>query len=183
MRFKTAVNLGLIAALSLAITACATRRPAGPGATTGPAANAEGGYTTGPGPVTSSSNGVLPGTMQDFVVNVGDTVFFDTDSFTLRNDAYPILENQSRWLASYPQVRIRIEGNADERGTREYNIALSARRATATRNFLIAQGVKASRISSIAFGKEKPAELCDTEECWSQNRRSVTVITGGAKTS
>jgi peptidoglycan-associated lipoprotein len=80
-------------------------------------------------------------------------------------------------------VTVQVEGHADERGTREYNIALSARRATATRNFLIAQGVEAKRISSIAYGKERPVALCDAEQCWSQNRRAVTVITGGAKTS
>ena len=181
MRFKTAVNLGLIAALSLAITACATRRPAGPGATTGPAANAEGGYTTGPGPVTSSSNGVLPGTMQDFVVNVGDTVFFDTDSFTLRNDAYPILENQSRWLASYPQVRIRIEGNADERGTREYNFALGARRSNTVREFLVTRGISASRIETVSYGKERPVDPGAGETAWARNRNAHTAITAGAR--
>ena len=181
MRFKTAVNLGLIAALSLAITACATRRPAGPGATTGPAANAEGGYTTGPGPVTSSSNGVLPGTMQDFVVNVGDTVFFDTDSFTLRNDAYPILENQSRWLASYPQVRIRIEGNADERGTREYNFALGARRSNSVREFLVTRGISASRIETVSYGKERPVDPGTGETAWARNRNAHTAITAGAR--
>ena len=181
MRFNTAVNLGLIAALSLAITACATRRPAGPGATTGPAANAEGGYTTGPGPVTSSSNGVLPGTMQDFVVNVGDTVFFDTDSFTLRNDAYPILENQSRWLASYPQVRIRIEGNADERGTREYNFALGARRSNTVREFLVTRGISASRIETVSYGKERPVDPGAGETAWARNRNAHTAITAGAR--
>jgi peptidoglycan-associated lipoprotein len=78
---------------------------------------------------------------------------------------------------------VQVEGHADERGTREYNISLSARRATAAREFLIAQGVAAKRVSSIAYGKERPAALCDAEQCWSQNRRAVTVITGGAKTS
>jgi peptidoglycan-associated lipoprotein len=86
-------------------------------------------------------------------------------------------------LQQYPDVSIQIEGHADERGTREYNISLSARRATNTRNFLISQGISAKRISSIAYGKERPAQLCDGEECWSQNRRAVTVITAGARTS
>jgi peptidoglycan-associated lipoprotein len=80
-------------------------------------------------------------------------------------------------------VNVQVEGHADERGTREYNIALSARRATAARQFLIAQGVPGNRISTIAYGKERPVALCDAEQCWSQNRRAVTVITGGAKTS
>ncbi len=90
---------------------------------------------------------------------------------------------QAAWLQQYPGVSIQVEGHADERGTREYNIALSARRATAAREFLIAQGVEANRISSIAYGKERPAALCDAEQCWTQNRRAVTVITGGARTS
>ena len=85
------------------------------------------------------------------------------------------------WLKKYRNVTVQVEGHADERGTREYNIALSARRATAAREFLIAQGVTGSRISSIAYGKERPVALCDAEQCWSQNRRAVTVITGGAK--
>ncbi|HHI81588.1 MAG TPA: peptidoglycan-associated lipoprotein, partial [Rhizobiales bacterium] len=84
------------------------------------------------------------------------------------------------WLQQYPNVTIQIEGHADERGTREYNIALSARRATAVRNFLARQGIAASRMSTIAYGKERPVALCDAESCWNQNRRAVTVITGGA---
>ena len=90
---------------------------------------------------------------------------------------------QAAWLKQYSDVAIQVEGHADERGTREYNISLSARRATATRAFLIAQGIDEHRISSIAYGKERPAALCDAEQCWSQNRRTVTVITSGAKTS
>ena len=125
----------------------------------------------------------VPGSDKDFSSNVGDRVFFLVDQSTLTDEGQDTLRRQAAWLGQYSDVTIQVEGHSDERGTREYNIALSARRATATRNFLIAQGVKASRISSIAFGKERPAKLCDAEECWSQNRRSVTVITGGAKTS
>ena len=125
----------------------------------------------------------VPGSQQDFVVNVGDRVFFESDSTELTSTAQATLDKQARWLQQYGRYSFTIEGHADERGTREYNIALSARRATATREFLIAQGVKASRISSIAYGKERPAALCDAEQCWSQNRRAVTVITGGARTS
>ena len=125
----------------------------------------------------------VAGSEDDFKVNVGDRVYFVVDQSGLTGEGQDTLRKQAAWLAQYPDVAIQVEGHSDERGTREYNIALSARRATASRNFLIAQGVDASRISTIAFGKERPAELCDAESCWSQNRRSVTVITGGAKTS
>ena len=125
----------------------------------------------------------VPGSEQDFAVNVGDRVFFAEDQSTLSPEAQETLRRQAAWLAQYPNVMVQVEGHADERGTREYNISLSARRATAASEFLIAQGVAAKRVSSIAYGKERPAALCDAEQCWSQNRRAVTVITGGAKTS
>lgn len=124
-----------------------------------------------------------PGTAQDFATNVGDRIYFVVDQADLTTEGQDTLRKQAAWLQQYPGVSIQVEGHSDERGTREYNIALSARRATATREFLIAQGVQASRISSIAYGKERPAALCDAEQCWSQNRRAVTVITGGARTS
>jgi peptidoglycan-associated lipoprotein len=108
-------------------------------------------------------------------------VFFLEDKSTLSPEAQETLRRQAQWLNKYGRVTVQVEGHADERGTREYNIALSARRATAAREFLISQGVGANRISSIAYGKERPAALCDAEQCWSQNRRAVTVITGGAK--
>jgi peptidoglycan-associated lipoprotein len=119
----------------------------------------------------------------DFATNVGDRVYFVVDQADLTPEAEEILNKQAAWLQKYPGVSIQVEGHSDERGTREYNIALSARRATATREFLIAQGIEANRISSIAYGKERPAALCDAEQCWTQNRRAVTVITGGARTS
>jgi peptidoglycan-associated lipoprotein len=130
---------------------------------------------TGPGAA------AVPGSEQDFTVNVGDRVFFLEDKSTLTPEAQETLRRQAQWLNQYGKVTVQVEGHADERGTREYNIALSARRATAAREFLISQGVAANRISSIAYGKERPAALCDAEQCWSQNRRAVTVITGGAK--
>ncbi len=122
----------------------------------------------------------VPGSERDFVVNVGDRIQFLVDQSTLTPQAQDILRRQAAWLRQYAQVTVQVEGHADERGTREYNIALSARRATATREFLIAQGVQPSRISTIAYGKERPVALCDAEQCWQQNRRAVTVVTGGA---
>ena len=121
-----------------------------------------------------------PGSEQDFATNVGDRIYFIVDQSDLTPEGQEILTKQAQWLAQYSGVLIQVEGHSDERGTREYNIALSARRATATREFLIAQGVNPKRISSIAYGKERPAALCDAEQCWTQNRRAVTVITGGA---
>jgi peptidoglycan-associated lipoprotein len=124
-----------------------------------------------------------PGSEQDFAVNVGDRVYFAEDQTVLTAEAEETLRKQAAWLSKYSGVTIQIEGHADERGTREYNISLSARRATVTREFLIAQGIDGARISSIAYGKERPVANCDAEQCWSQNRRAVTVITGGSKTS
>ena len=131
-------------------------------------------------PNLEAGTAAIPGSQQDFTVNVGDRVFFAEDQSTLSPEAQETLRRQAQWLNQYPKVTVQVEGHADERGTREYNIALSARRATAARDFLISQGVAASRISSIAYGKERPVALCDAEQCWSQNRRAVTVITGGA---
>ena len=122
----------------------------------------------------------IPGSERDFMVNVGDRIYFLVDQSTLTPEAQEVLRRQAAWLRQYPQVTIQVEGHADERGTREYNIALSARRATAAREFLVAQGIQAARLSTIAYGKERPVALCDAESCWSQNRRAVTVITGGA---
>jgi peptidoglycan-associated lipoprotein len=125
-------------------------------------------------------NQVAPGSQRDFQVNVGDRIYFQEDQSTLTPEAQETLRRQATWLRQYPQVTTQVEGHADERGTREYNIALSARRATAAREYLVAQGVEPARVSTIAYGKERPVAMCDAESCWSQNRRAVTVITGGA---
>ena len=119
-----------------------------------------------------------PGSPQEFTVNVGDRIFFDTDSSAIRADAQATLARQAQWLAQYPTYQITVEGHADERGTREYNLALGARRAAATRDFLVARGVAANRIDTISYGKERPVAVCDDISCWSQNRRAVTVLKG-----
>jgi peptidoglycan-associated lipoprotein len=121
-----------------------------------------------------------PGSAQDFVVNVGDRVFFDTDSSSLNTEAQNILGRQAQWLSLYPRYTVTIEGHADERGTREYNLALGARRAKAAVDFLVARGVTATRIKSISYGKERPVALCDADSCWAQNRRAVTVLNTGS---
>jgi peptidoglycan-associated lipoprotein len=115
-----------------------------------------------------------PGSKQDFVVNVGDRVFFSTDSSQLSQQARATLDKQAQWLNHYPQYTFVLEGNADERGTREYNLALGARRAQVVRDYLISRGVAASRMSTISYGKERPVATCDNITCWSQNRRTVT---------
>ena len=121
-----------------------------------------------------------PGSAQDFTVNVGDRIFFDTDSSVIRGDAQTTLSRQAQWLNQYPTYAVTLEGHADERGTREYNIALGARRAAAARDFLVARGVQANRIRTISYGKERPVAVCDNISCWSQNRRAVTVLSGGS---
>lgn len=165
-----------VVAMALAMGACSKKKVAG--------LNGSGlGNGDGNGGLMAGAGQVAPGSAEDFATNVGDRVFFLEDKHTLTAEAKDVLRGQVQWLAKYDDVTIQVEGHADERGTREYNLALSARRATAIRSFLISEGVSASRVSSIAYGKERPAALCDTAECWSQNRRGVTVITSGARTS
>ena len=120
-----------------------------------------------------------PGSAKDFTVNVGDRVFFETDSADLTAQAQAILNRQATWLSKYSRYAVMIAGHADERGTREYNLALGARRAAAVRDYMIARGVSAARMRTISFGKERPVAVCDNISCWSQNRRSVTVLEGG----
>lgn len=120
-----------------------------------------------------------PGSPQDFTVNVGDRIFFDTDSTSIRADAQQTLRKQAQWLNQYGNYRIVVEGHADERGTREYNLALGARRAEATRDYLVSQGVNGSRMRTISYGKEQPVAVCDDISCWSQNRRAVTALKSG----
>jgi len=121
-----------------------------------------------------------PGSPQEFAINVGDLVHFQEDSAALSGEAQGILRNQARWLNQYSQYTITVQGHADERGTREYNLALGARRATAVRTFLAQVGVNAARIRTISYGKERPIAVCDAPSCWMQNRRAQTVLNNGA---
>lgn len=132
---------------------------------------------------TGGAGGVGAGAIEEssieyFNVEVGDRVFFATDSSELDSIAIQTLTRQARWLNDYSTSSIVIEGHADERGTRDYNLALGARRATAARNYLLSQGVPAERIRVVSYGKERPVSLCSDESCWGQNRRSVTVVEG-----
>jgi peptidoglycan-associated lipoprotein len=117
-----------------------------------------------------------PGSQQDFIVNVGDRVFFESDSSELTPQARDTLDKQAQWLNQYNRYAFTIEGHADERGTREYNIALGARRAQTVQAYLISRGVTAQRMHTISYGKERPVAVCNDISCWSQNRRAVTVL-------
>lgn len=169
MRFKF---LSLLAALLL-LAACQTA-PQESGA-----AASDGGANAGAGAVAAqpaATNQPAPGSQEDLVVNVGDRVFFGFDRYDLTPEARATLDRQAAWLKRYPAVTVTIEGHCDERGTREYNLALGERRANAVKNYLVAQGIDPSRITTISYGKERPAVLGSNEAAWAQNRRAVTVV-------
>lgn len=170
-------------ALVAAMAACAPRTAPVVDGPTGPVAPPSGpSYPAAPtGPVSGGSTAPLPGSAGDFAINVGDRVYFDLDSYAIRTDAYARLDAQADWLRRYPSVTIRIEGNADERGTREYNLALGARRAESVRNYLIERGVAANRIDTISFGKERPIAEGSNEGAWARNRNGHTAIVSGAR--
>ena len=154
MRIFRAVQVAVIVVAGLAMAACANK----------------------PNDQTAMASAASPGSQQDFVVNVGDRVFFETDSTELTPQSRATLEKQAQWLQTYGQYTFTIEGHADERGTREYNIALGARRAQTVRDYLTARGIQAARMRTISYGKERPVAVCDDISCWSQNRRAVTVL-------
>jgi peptidoglycan-associated lipoprotein len=184
-------------ALSVAVfaaSACATRPTAAPA----PAAPVEQRAPAAPAPVVVPApapapapvatapapapvSGPLAGSVEDFVQNVGDRVFFDTDRFDLRTEAQGALQRQAAWLQANPNVRILVAGNCDERGTREYNLALGARRATAVKEYLVSLGVDESRISTVSYGKERPIDPRPSEEGWAINRNGHTQILSGAR--
>ncbi len=121
-------------------------------------------------------NAPAPGTQADLVVNVGDRIFFGTDRYDLSGEARQVLDAQAAWMNQYPNVNLVIEGHADERGTREYNLALGERRANSVRNYLTALGVSPTRVTTVTFGKERPAVPGANEAAWAQNRRSVSKV-------
>lgn len=180
---RTWVRLALVSVAAVSVTACAKKaQPSYPVQPQTPATQPQTPLPPGgPGDVGTQTTAPIPGSAQDFVVNVGDRVYFDTDSHDVRTDAQPILDAQSEWLRRYNSVRVRIEGNADERGTREYNLALGARRANAIRDYLVGRGVTADRISTISFGKESPIDPGTGEDAWQKNRNGRTAIVSGAR--
>jgi peptidoglycan-associated lipoprotein len=168
MVFHDARKMKLAASLvaALAFAAC-SKTPNGYGA------------AGGPGGFGMAAGSAVPGSPQDFAVNVGDRIFFVTDSTELSPSAQDTLNKQATWLTQYPQYNFTVEGHADERGTREYNFALGERRAEVTKEYLVAKGISPSRMHIISYGKERPVAVCDNESCWSQNRRVVTVLGAG----
>ena len=167
--FKAASRATLFAIAALAAAACANKDGTADSASL-------------IGPNGGKGGPVTPGTQRDFSVNVGDIVYFSSDSTDLTPESQTTLQKQSKWLAQYPQFTVTIEGHADERGTREYNIALGARRATTVRNFLGQNGVQAARLRTVSYGKERPVAVCNDISCWSQNRRAQTVLNSRAGT-
>ncbi len=151
--------LGAFAAVAL-LAACATP----------PSAETSGSGTT------VATAGVVPGSQEDLVKNVGDRVFFAFDKSALTKDAHGTLDRQAAWLKQYMQNNVQVAGNCDDRGTEEYNIALGQRRANAARDYLVAKGVAGSRISTISYGKDRPTAMGDNEQAWAQNRNAITSV-------
>jgi peptidoglycan-associated lipoprotein len=157
------------AASALALTACSKKPPAQL-----PPAPQD---NTGPGNELPS-NGAAPGTEEHFrqVMNGRDVIYFDTDKYNIDSDDAAALRQQAQYLLQYPNIRATVEGHCDERGTREYNLALGERRANSAKDYLVSLGVPASRLNTVSYGKERPVALGSNEQAWAQNRRAVTIV-------
>jgi len=163
-----------VAAVGLFLAACEKApEPTAATGTGGASAARPAAPQTATGPSTSA---IQPGSVQDFQVNVGDRVFFDYDKFEVKPAGKATLDKQAAWLKRYGQYKVVIEGHADERGTREYNLALGERRANSVKSYLVNQGIPAARVTTISYGKERPVALGSNEAAWAQNRRGVTVL-------
>jgi peptidoglycan-associated lipoprotein len=186
---KSMLRMMLVGAATASLAACASKPKPMPPVPEAPRAPPEAPRRPEPPrapqrevpPPAPQQQGALPGSAQDFVVSAGDRVYFDFDSYTVRGDAKPVLDAQAAWLARYPQVKVRIDGNADERGTDDYNFALGARRANSLRDYLVSKGVATSRIETVSYGKSKPVDPRSSEEGWAANRNGHTAITSGAR--
>ncbi|WP_225899586.1 peptidoglycan-associated lipoprotein Pal [Croceicoccus gelatinilyticus] len=166
LRTRMVAPVALIAAGSLALGACKTTPDELPPEPT-------------PTPVATSTptpSGPVPGSQEDFLATVSsDRVYFDTDRYNIDSADMATLQSQAQWLMQYPNVRVTIEGHADERGTRDYNLALGERRANSAKNYLVSLGIPSTRITTVSYGKERPVAMGSNESAWAQNRRAVTV--------
>ena len=173
---KLSTGLKFAAVVSaLLVAGCASKKEAPPAEPPPPPA--------APAPAPAPVSTIVPGSAEDLRVNVGDTVHFDYDQYALTDEDKGTLQRQATWLQKYPAVRLTIEGHCDERGTREYNLALGARRANAVKEYLASLGVSSSRLETVSYGKERPVCTASDESCWAQNRRGVSTIAGGAAAS
>jgi peptidoglycan-associated lipoprotein len=175
--FPRLAKIALYSTLALTVAACASHPKPQP-APTPPAPPPAAPYTP---PPPAPPSGPIPGSVQDFVISAGDRVFFDFDAYSIRPDAAQSLAMQADWLKRYAGVRVRIEGNCDERGTEEYNFALGARRANSVKEFLVAHGVAPSRIDTVSYGKSRPIDGGQSEDAWAKNRNAHTTLTEGAR--
>lgn len=163
VRVGTTIKLGFIVVAASLLAACSSTKEEAAAPVVQPQASS-----------------IKPGSADDFRVNVGDTVFFDLDGHSIRADAQVVLQKQAAWLKQYPVVRLAVEGHCDERGTREYNLALGDRRAYAVKEFLVSLGVDAARLQTRSYGKERPMCTESDDNCWQQNRRGNSVVASGA---
>ena len=170
---RFAARFAAMALIAVAVGACANKNLKADGSVGGPGSGLNGGR----------GGSATPGSQRDFAQNVGDIVYFSTDATDLTPEAQTTLTTQARWLQQYAQYTITIEGHADERGTREYNIALGAKRAVAVKAFLVQQGISQARVRTTSYGKERPVSVCNDISCWSQNRRAQTILNGAATIS
>ncbi len=162
--------------LVLFVAACATK-PKDSADSSGSGSSSSGSDVSSEGTITETvGSGIVSGSQEDLIVNVGDRVFFGYDSSDLDSDALELLQDQVAWLKQNSDVSVTIEGHCDERGTREYNLALGEKRAQAVKNYLIGLGINPDRVSTISYGKERPAVVGSNDGAWAQNRRSVTIV-------
>lgn len=171
-KFSKGPILSAIAVLAL-LSACTTK----------PQAVSVAPPPAGPSTQTTTQSSVIPGSAEDLRVNVGDTVHFAYNRSDVQDEDRAVLQRQAAWLQKYPQIRVTVQGNCDDRGTREYNLALGARRASAVKEYLVSLGVSSARVDTISYGKERPMCTESDESCWAQNRRGVTVISSGGASS
>jgi peptidoglycan-associated lipoprotein len=169
---KFSTGLKLVALSGVLILAGCESKPKETADNSPPMASAP----SSPAPTSS----IVPGSAEDLRVNVGDTVHFEYNAYDVMEGDKGVLQRQAAWLGKYPSIRVTIDGNCDERGTREYNLALGARRANAVKEYLVSLGVSAGRLETISYGKERPMCTDSNESCYAQNRRGVTTISGGA---